>query len=186
MKETWATIPGLEYYEASTFGRIRSVERTIVQANGKIRTFPSKLLKHFIDDCGYPRICLYKNRSIGTKYKVHRLVALAFIHNPDNKPVVNHIDSDRTNAHVENLEWCTVSENVQHSIRSGMNTNVGKYGDLHHASKPVIAIKIESGERIRFGSQKDAARKLGIFQTHVNGCITGRCKSTKGYKFISA
>lgn len=185
IEEVWKDIPELTgKYQASSIGRIKSIERTIKQANGRMRTFPSKILKPFIDQWGYPRICLYKEDCSPKKYKVHRLVAMAFIPNPHNLPIVNHIDHDRTNSKVENLEWCTVKENVNHMIKAGRQP-IQKTGFNHWASKSVIAIKISTGERTIFGSQKDAARKLGLYQTHVNGCITGRQKTTNGYRFES-
>ncbi len=182
IEEIWKDIPELiGKYQSSSIGRIRSIERTIVQSNGRVRKFPSKILKHFIDDSGYPRICLYKNDCSPRKYKVHRLVAMAFIPNPDNLPMVNHIDSNKLNACVENLEWCTAQENVIHSFEVG--GRIAPTGFESPLGNPVVAIKISTGERSVHGSQKDAAKNLGLFQTGVNGCMTGRMKTTKGYRF---
>jgi len=178
MEETWKDIPGyIGEFQVSSKGKVKSLDRRV----GKYkRLVHGCVMKHFIDDAGYPRIALNAQK----KYKVHRLVAMAFIPNPYNKPCVGHLDNNRLNPCVENLEWCTVKENVAHCIKS--NRQRIQIPGEHPKSKPVIAINLQTKERINFASQKDAARQLGIWQTHVNGCITGRCKTTKGYTFVSA
>lgn len=179
--EVWKDIPEFEgQYQVSTLGRVRSLDRVLIQKNGTGRPVKGKVMKHFIDDSGYPRIAL----NASNKFKVHRLVALAFIPNPENKPCVNHLDFDRTNPSVHNLEWATVKENHHHSRNAGRIKNPSGFNCS--SSKAVIAIEIATGNRKTFGSQKLAAKELGLHQTHVNGVITGRDKSTGGYKFISA
>jgi hypothetical protein len=183
--EIWKDIPNFEgLYQVSNIGRVKSVDRIRNQSNGKKRFFPEKIIKPFIDDSGYPRICIYTKDATPTKQKVHRLVAMAFIPNPDNKPCVGHLDNDRMNPKVENLVWCTVKENAQHCIKSGRQHKLS--AEAHPSSKPVIAINKITGQRTKFGSQKHAAKMLGLHQTHVNGVITGRDKSTGGYIFIPA
>ena len=99
--EFWKDVIGYEgLYQVSNLGRIKSVR------NDKIR------LNDFSSN-KYLRISLWKNGS-GKKFQVHRLVAQAFIPNPENKPFINHKDGNKQNNHVENLEWCTSSENQKH------------------------------------------------------------------------
>lgn len=179
--EIWKDIPNFEcQYQVSTLGRVRSLDRTLIQKNGIDRPVKGKIMKHFIDDTGYPRIAL----NAKNKFKVHRLVALAFIPNPENKPCVNHLDFNRANPRVENLEWSTVKENHHYSRNAGRIKNPSGFDSV--LSKPVIAINVATGKRQTFGSQKLAAKELGLHQTHVNGVITGRDKTTGGYKFIPA
>lgn len=120
MTEEWRKVIGFPDYEVSNLGRIRSTEKNYyrerpnckahkVHKTGKILSAkPSKSM-------GYPEI---HSRSLGT-LRVHRLVAIAFIPNPDNLPQVNHIDSDRTNNHISNLEWCTQEHNMKHASMAG-------------------------------------------------------------------
>ena len=100
----WKDIPGYEgLYCVSKDGEVYGVKR-------------GKLLKPFITEKGYALVDLYKN-NVRKHKKVHRLVALAFIPNPDNKEQINHIDFDKLNNKVSNLEWCTNDENQSHAAK---------------------------------------------------------------------
>ena len=116
MEEIWKEIPGYEcYYEASTEGNIRSLDRTLNCPWGE--AYPAKGKPKAIckDRYGYLHVGLSKN---GRKSypSLHRIVALTFLPNPDNKPCIDHIDGDKTNNRVSNLRWCTVKENNQNPI----------------------------------------------------------------------
>lgn len=124
--EIWKDVVGYEgIYEVSSIGRVRSVDRFVEYSDGR-RTFTKgKILRHNING-------KYKIRMVhlydGVKRKaisVHRLVAIAFIANPDNKTDVNHIDGNRENNAVNNLEWTTHLENMQHGFRHGLINNTG-------------------------------------------------------------
>lgn len=114
-EETWAFIPGFEgLYMASNNGKIKSCER--LSLNGfRIR---ERILRPSFEKFGYSKVVLCKDNIIKT-FKIHRLVALAFIPNPENKPMVNHIDCNTKNNCVSNLEWCTAMENYMHSVKLG-------------------------------------------------------------------
>lgn len=106
--EEWKTVPNTEgRYEVSTFGRLRT--------NGWKGTNQIRVMKPAKDANGYLRTMIKINGRLKT-VKIHRLVAEVFIPNPENKPQVNHIDFNRSNNAVSNLEWCTFKENIQHSI----------------------------------------------------------------------
>ena len=121
-----------EIYEEH-FKQIKGYENYLVSDRGRVYSEKNKkFLKPQKNRCGYLTVTLYKNgiSKICTK---HRLVALAFIPNPDKKPQVNHIDGIKTNNHVENLEWCTNSENKLHSNKLGLETNLK--GEEHPNNK---------------------------------------------------
>src|SRR5690242_12502708 len=106
LMEVWKDIDGFEgIYVVSNYGNIRRKHKNI---NRKLGTH----------SMGYAHVDLWKGGKM-TNYHVHRLVAFAFIPNPENKPFVNHKDGDKKNNHVENLEWCTPLENMVHARKNG-------------------------------------------------------------------
>ncbi len=114
-KEIWKDIDGYEsVYQISNLGRVRSLR----DCNQKPR---EKILSPYKSHNGYLQINLVRREKKST-FKLHRLVAQAFIPNPENKPEVNHIDGNKSNNHISNLEWCTHSENMQHAVKSGLVT----------------------------------------------------------------
>ena len=118
--EKWIPIKGYEgLYEVSNQGRVRSYSRPIRCRGGKTRVIKEKILKTFLNPYGYPMVNLYRIAREQDQCRVHRLVAQHFIPNPRNAPEVNHIDFNRTNASVDNLEWVFPIENIRHSRRFG-------------------------------------------------------------------
>ena len=119
----WLPVEGYEgLYEVSCFGEVRSVDRIVVGKDGTHHPKKGRVLvPHLMKNIEYPSVRLWKNNRGSTLY-VHRLVAQAFIPNPQNKPEVNHIDGVRTNNTVHNLEWVTSTENTQHAIQTGLKT----------------------------------------------------------------
>ncbi len=117
----------------------------------------------------------------GKDMLVHRLVAEAFIPNPENKPFINHIDGDKTNNVFTNLEWCTCAENNQHAYSSGLKQGArkGRRGFTNKHSKPVIGIN-EEGEIIEFDSITLALLKTGINNI---GRAIAKSKTAGGYKW---
>lgn len=112
--EIWKPIPGYEgHYEASTQGRIRSVDKMTPHPRNKTMLLPrrSRILKQELDKCGYPVVTLSVDAKTRT-FKVHRLIAMTFLDNPDNLPQIDHINSIRYDNRPENLRWCTSQENT--------------------------------------------------------------------------
>ena len=109
-KEIWKDIQGYEgKYQVSNLGRVKSLN---YHRSGKER-----ILKYLINTRGYLTTMLYKN-GIGKNVRINRLVAQAFIENPENLPEVNHIDEDKTNNRVGNLEWCSHEYNTNFGTRN--------------------------------------------------------------------
>lgn len=100
----WAPIPGYDRYQASECGKIKNGDR---------------ILKPTIGTDKYYVISL-SNGMNKKQFRVHRLIAMVFIQNPDSLPVVNHIDGNKLNNHAGNLEWCTVDHNLSHAIQTGL------------------------------------------------------------------
>ncbi len=178
-EEIWKDIPGYEgLYQVSNIGCVKSYSK-VVRSRGGFRTIPQKLLtpqtnkkKYF-----YYFVRLYKN-GIVKPFFVHRLVALAFIPNPQNLPQVNHKDGNKYNNKVENLEWCTASENMRHAFVSGL-----KYPKITHY-RGVKAFRLSDNSFVgEFNSQHEAAKKLGLNVAHICSVLHGRCKHTCGYYF---
>lgn len=118
--ETWQNIPGyVGYYQASNFGNIRSLNRVIKRNNGRNQTFKGQILATQINKDGYKIVRLAKNGERRT-YRIHRLVALTFKPNINsNILTVDHIDGDKCNNDISNLQWLTATDNI-------LKSNIGK------------------------------------------------------------
>jgi len=162
--EEWKTIESYPTYEVSSYGHVRR---------------GNKILTPILMNTGY----LSQSLSHNGKQKhqnVHRLVAKAFIPNPENKGFVNHKDGKKTNNKAENLEWVTFAENCKHAYDSGLNwTN---YFPVH--SVTVVGTHIESGKEIEFGSITDACRHIGArSSSSIKVCLSNPNRTAKGWKF---
>lgn len=132
MKEIWKTIIGYSDYKISNYGNIKSNERIIKSGRGYgLHKIELKILKLIKNPDGYLVVNLYNN-SLIKQFKVHRLVAHAFLSNIHNKPEVNHKDGNKQNNNVNNLEWNTYSENRKHAYKMGLHS---QKGERNNASK---------------------------------------------------
>lgn len=174
--EEWKNIKGYEnLYQVSNYGRIKSLKKHSIFNN---RTYPTKILKCHINTKKYLDVELCKfNKS--HRYRIHRLVAEAFIPNPDNKPQVNHIDCNKSNNKMNNLEWCNNSENQQHAFKNGLNTRK-KYGDSPRAKK--INQYNLNGDFIKtWDSIIRIKDECGYCDGFISQCCKGKYKQAYGY-----
>ena len=172
--EEWRDVPNYEgFYAASTFGRIISLGRYVrTKSNAKKWKNPI-LQKPTLGDNGYYSVVLskYGKRTLKT---VHRLVALTFIENPYNKPCVDHIDTNRTNNFVNNLRWCTLSENMQNELTLKRLRTIFKNDTRRKQVRPVVAIKnnvvVKTYPSI-VSVEQDGHQKDNVFQVckHIGG-----------------
>ena len=175
--ERFAPIEGFPDYQITSHGRVFSLKY------GKM-----KELKQRKDRNGYMQVVLCKN---GKKYgkSVHRLVAQAFIPNPDSKTDTNHVDENKSNNCVSNLEWMSHKENLNHGTRNERASKTlsdGRFkGSNHPYSKSVIGFKI-NGCDIKYYKYMRECEKDGFSQGNISSCCNGRLKSTKGYVWCYA
>lgn len=174
MQETWKQIPGLEgLYEASSFGRIRSLDRLSISKTGTVRYFSGKIISEQWTNRRYADLSIANNGSVKIM-KVHRLVAMAFIPNENGFSEVNHIDGNRRNNSPDNLEWVTRKQNNDHAISSGLKPPVK--GSHHGNSKLNESQVAEIKQLLSSGSSgREIARAFHISPTTV--CRINRSNS---------
>ena len=190
MHEIWKPIRDYEgLYEVSNLGGIKRLE------NDKNRK--EKILKPYKNKLGYLCINLYRDNKVKQMY-VHRLVAIAFIPNPENKPCIDHINTIRNDNRIENLRWVTYKENMNNELTkeklSGENSN--NYGKPRSEEiKKKISESQKGGKNPKarsvfcyelnksWDTSAEASRELNIDSSNITKCCKGKCKSVKGYRF---
>ena len=170
MEEVWKDIVGYEgKYQVSNLGRVKSL-------NYRGNTNKEVIMTITKNKNGYLKIGLSKNNK-RKNYLIHRLVAQAFIDNPNKYDEVNHKDEDKSNNRVENLEWCTHKENCYYGtrIKRSSENRKGKYtGNKNPNSKKVRCIT--TGEI--FNTMKEAAERYNMKYLGISNCCTGRYKTS--------
>jgi hypothetical protein len=163
MEEVWKDVKGFEgLYQVSNFG---NVKRLISE-----RVFAERLIGRTIDRYGYVKRVLSKDGK-NNYFTEHRLVAIAFIDNPDNKATVNHINGIKTDNRVENLEWNTTNENHQHAIDTGLKD---QKGIKHHKCKLTEQQVLEIREIGFSQTRMSLSKKYGVSRTNILGIIRGK------------
>lgn len=183
MYEIWKDIEGFEgYYKISNLGRILAIGRTVGAANNKTKTIKEKLLSTPKFSNGYRVVSLYKNCKC-KKLLVHRLIAMCFIPNPENKPYINHIDGDRLNNRIENLEWCTHKENMEHmwKIGRGYDGFTGRCGKYSPRSKKVSMFSKEGTLLKTYFSILEASNEAGVSCSAISNCANGKTLTSAGF-----
>lgn len=170
--EIWKDIKGFEgLYQVSNLGRVKSVEHIVNDPLNGTRTVKERILSSEKMKCGYLRTALSKDSKM-KKVLTHRLVAETFIPNSQNKPQVNHIDGNKKNNAVSNLEWCNNSENILHADKTGLR-------DMKKLYKRCRCI--ETGEI--FESIKAAGKFVGMTPTQISSACKGKRNTVKGFHF---
>lgn len=161
-EQAWKDVEGYEgLYKINNFGDVYSLIKHKILS-------PSKHKR------GYHLVLLTKNKQHKQHY-VHRLVAKAFIPNPQNKIEVNHKDGNKINNSVDNLEWCTRTENSEHAYLNGLRAMQCK--------TPVEALDLSNGYTCVYPSMSEASRRTGINIGNISRCCNGSCKSAGGFVF---
>jgi hypothetical protein len=183
--EIWKDIEGYEYYQVSNFGRIKRLQRYCNYRDGKLKLLKDKIKLNYKMNSGYEYSLLIDPKSKKRNISIARLVAKAFVPNPENKPQVNHKNGIKTDNRAENIEWVTASENIIHSFRvlnkKPSKTALGKYGYESIRGKEVHQYSIDNIYINTFGSTAEAGRLTGI--KTVRQCACGLHKTSGGYKW---
>ena len=165
MKEIWKDIKNYEdLYQVSSFGNVKSLKRDITLSPTKNRR-------------GYIIVSLSADNTKRT-FSVHRLVAQAFIDNPENKPQVNHIDGDKTNNCAYNLEWATNSENQKHAFSNGLQTNIG---NNNPKCRKINQYDLSNNLIKTWHSIYEITKQLGYSRSSIWRCCAGKYKTSHGY-----
>ena len=159
--ETFVKIEGFEKYEVSNLGKVRNIKS-------------GRLLKPRPNKDGYLRHCLYENNK-KKELSLHRIIATAFIDNSEEKPCVNHIDENKLNNDLSNLEWCTVRENSIHGTR------IKRIAEK--LSKKVIQLDLNDNVLNEFESMKQAEQETGVDESSISRCCNEKRKSAGGFKW---
>ena len=164
LNEIWKDIKGYENYQVSNYGRVRNKKT-------------NRILKQHIQRGGYYKVSLYLDGK-QNYYLVHRLVAIAFIPNPNNYKYVNHKNEIKTDNRVENLEWCSFEYNINfgtRNIRSSESKINGK------KSKAILQYDLQGNFIKEWPSISEIHRQLGFASSNISACCKGRFKSMYGY-----
>lgn len=171
--EIWKDIQGYEnLYQVSNTGKIKGLPR--IDSNGRI--YPERFLTPEKLRKGYLRVCLGSRKTGFRHYLVHRLVAMAFIPNPDGLPQINHKNENKADNRVENLEWCDNEYNHNYGERNKRATR--------HKNKKCCAMDA-NGNIVRiFGSIKDAAKQFKTTPNYISNAIHNRSRMVKGKEYF--
>lgn len=179
--EQWREIKGYEgRYEVSDCGNVRSLVFYSPKRNEYMKRKYPRLLRQNTTHDGYKRVSL-SDKCKMKSFTVHRLVAFAFLPNPNNYPAVNHKDENTANNHVENLEWCSNKYNSNYgTLPQRISTRLYEH---HHLAKPVVQMSLNGEVIATFPSTREAARTVGVRCENITRCCKGKYHQAAGYKW---
>lgn len=178
--EVWKDISGYEgVYKISNTGLVKSLGWLRIRSRGRVSKRDDILLKQTVTHRGYRRVEL-NLKGQAQKFVVHRLVAIAFIPNPRNKPEVNHIDGDKENNSLSNLEWCTSEENKSHAFVNDLSHQVS--GEKHVCAKLTKEQVIEIRSKFSKGEYKNQTNVAKIY--NVNRSTIWSVVNNKNWKSV--
>lgn len=184
MEEIWKDIKGYEgYYQVSNLGKVRSKDRLVFhphysnEIKSNLRMWKGQEISLHFTRGGYRGVRLYRNNK-GKTLRLCRLVAINFIANPENKPCVNHIDGNKENDNVNNLEWVTYTENMAHAVENNLVSI--KYGAENASSMKVI----NDGDNVVYGSVKEAALAIGLSGSQLSRILRGKYTNNTGLRLL--
>lgn len=173
-QEIWKDVVGYEgLYQVSNFGRVKSLARKINHGR-YIEDRGDVIMTLFLNRQGYFTVILSKNGE-KKQHRVHQMVARAFIPNFDNKEMINHIDCNTQNNRVENLEWCTNSENQLHAIANGLKTDIGVNHSLSKLKQEDIKFIREHYKfRDKIYNTRSLAEMFNVSKSTINDIVLGK------------
>lgn len=179
--EIWEDVVNYEgIYEVSNRGRVRSVDRVVITKNGRECKYKGKMISMPPNQDGYPTFNLCYQGKI-KPVKTHRIVAEAFIPNPNNYTEINHIDENKANNEVSNLEWCTRKHNMNHGTGLQRSFNhPNSVRRIEKSKRPVTGINLKTDECVYYESAHKA-EEYGFKRKNVQGAACGKDASYKGY-----
>lgn len=179
IKEIWKDLNG--FYEVSNLGNVKSTALKNYDAGGRVYSKKERILKpaHRSDGYLFVNISNFRHRR---PWKVHQLVAFAFIPNPNDYNCINHINGIKTDNRVENLEWCTEQENVKHSFEVLKRNPTKLFGKNNSASKSVI----NTITRVVYVSVTEASESIGMKHNTLYSMLTGRNKNKTDFIFYES
>ena len=188
LEEEWKDIENYPNYQISNLGRVKSKERYVNTVYGAKRKVKERIIKPVNDSRGYYVVSLYNESGKSKPKLIHRLVAEAFLDNPNNYPVINHINGDKKDNRAENLEWCTQSHNVKEAYRLGLEkpqlTGLCKLGIKNKKAKKISQIDLITNEVVNYHyGTLEAQRNTGVNFRNIHMCLVGKRKSAGGYKW---
>lgn len=163
-QEIWKEIENSDGYYVSNFGRVKNSERQ--QWNNLCQcysTIPARILKPTFS-AGYCYVGIQYLDGTRKRKRIHRLVAEAFIPNPNNYPTVNHIDGDKTNNHVDNLEWCTSAQNMTHAYETGL-VDKKNFTSINSSQAIPHLLILPNGEKKLFGTKRELREYFNVSKT---------------------